>query len=59
MRTFILQNLFIEIIAQHLRHCMVATFIMVNIPIEILALDIRHCIVVTFKTAGGFIKKSS
>ena len=30
MRTFILQNLFIEIITQHLRRCMVATFIMVN-----------------------------
>ena len=55
MRTFILQNLFIEIIAQHLRRCMVATFIMVNIPIEILALNIRRCIIATFTMVEIFI----
>lgn len=55
MRTFILQNLFIEIITQHLRHCMVATFIMVNISIEILALNIRRCIIATFTMVEIFI----
>ena len=47
MRAFILQNLFIKIIAQHLQRCMVATFIMVDISIEILALNKRRCIVLT------------
>ena len=56
MRTFILQNLFIEIIAQHLRRCMVATFIMVNISIEILALNIRRCIIATFTMVEIFIE---
>ena len=36
MRTFILQNSFIEIMAQYQRRCVVTTFIMVDISIEIL-----------------------
>ena len=56
MRTFVLQNLFIEIIAQHLRRCMVATFIMVNISIEILALNIWRCIVLTCTMIDIFIE---
>ena len=36
MRTFILQNSFIGIMAQYLRRCIVTTFIMVDISIEIL-----------------------
>ena len=36
MRTFILQNLFIGIMAQYQRSCVVTTFIMVDISIEIL-----------------------
>ena len=36
MRTFILQNSFIGIIAQYQRRCVVTTFIMVDISIEIL-----------------------
>ena len=36
MRTFILQNSFIGIMAQYQRRCIVTTFIMVDISIEIL-----------------------
>ena len=36
MRTFILQNSFIGIMAQYQRRCVVTTFIMVDISIEIL-----------------------
>ena len=37
MRAFILQNTFIRIPAQYIRHYMVATFAMANTSIEILA----------------------
>ena len=36
MRTFVLQNSFIGIMAQYQRRCVVTTFIMVDISIEIL-----------------------
>ena len=54
MRTFILQNLFIEIIAQHLRRCIIATFTMVDIFIGILARHLRRCIVNVFVIRGDY-----
>ena len=38
VRTFILRNSFIGIMAQYRRHCVVTTFIMMDVSTEILAL---------------------
>ena len=49
VRTFMVTDVFIGILAQHLQRCVVSAFIVTGVFIGILAQRLRHCVVAIFK----------
>ena len=55
MRTFVVIDVFIGILAQRLQRCVVTTFIMVDISIGILAQHLRLCLLAALSICAVFI----
>ena len=54
VRAFMLTDVFIGILAYHLRRCIVLTCTMIDISIEILARHLRRCVMRTFVKWGDY-----
>ena len=55
MRTFVVIDVFIGILEQHLRRCVVRVFIMLDISIGILTQHLRLCLLATLSISAVFI----